>query len=112
MWNEPSEVDLKQLPNLYATENVDPLDKLIQMHLFLGGCDWYAAEYGSADRLFFGYAILNNDLQNSEWGYFSLNELRDINFQGIEIDRDLHWKVRKAGEVEKIAEAYRHQGLL
>jgi transposase-like protein len=35
---------------------------------FLGGCDWYAVEYGLEDRLFFGYAILNDDLLNSEWG--------------------------------------------
>ena len=29
-------------------------------------------EFDPKDRIFFGYAILNNDLQNAEWGYFLL----------------------------------------
>ncbi len=103
MWNKPTPKQLNALPELYATENAPLEDKLIHMHFFVGGCDWYAAEYGPSDRLFFGYAILNNDLINSEWGYFSLDELAGIRTrQGIEIDRDLHWTVRKASEVDKI----------
>lgn len=88
------------------------MDKLIHMHFFLGSCDWYAAEYSPADRIFFGYAILNNDLQNAEWGYFSLDELRDVHIQGIEVDRDLHWRIRRAGEVERIVQAYQYQGFV
>ena len=107
MWNEPSEERLRQLPPLYATEKTDWRDTIIHEHFFLGGCDWYIAEYGPADRLFFGYAILNNDLDNAEWGYVSFNELRSVNVRGIEVDRDLHWRPRPASEIERIVEAYR-----
>ncbi len=111
MWNEPTDKELARLPNLYETEEVAARDKLIHMHFFLGGCDWYVAEYGQADRLFFGYAILNEDLQNAEWGYMSFDELRDVRTpRGIEVDRDLHWRIRKASEVEKIVAAEREQG--
>ncbi len=27
---------------------------------------------------FFGYAILNGDIQNAEWGYISFSELKEI----------------------------------
>lgn len=97
--------DLREIPELYGTDKTPDLEKVIYMHFFIGGSDWYAAEYSQGDRLFFGYAILNGDLQNSEWGYFSLDEMQRIHFRGIEIDRDLHWDVRKAREVDKIAEA-------
>lgn len=50
----------------------------------------------------FGYAILNDDYQNSEWGYIDFDELRSINIKGFEIDRDMHWYPKKAGLVEKI----------
>ena len=75
-------------------------DKLIHQHYFLGGCDWYMAQYSPDDRLFFGYAILNNDYQNAEWGYTSLDELADINLHGIEVDRDLHWQPTRLGGIE------------
>lgn len=102
MWNEPSKDDLAQLPRLYATEDVATKDKLIHMHFFLGGCDWFAAEFDGED-LFFGFAILNGDHQNSEWGYFSLAELKAIKAGGwLEVDRDLYWQVKPAGQVPAI----------
>lgn len=110
MWNEPSVKRLARLPSLYATENTPWEQTVIHEHFFLGGSDWYAAEYDPADRLFFGYAILNNDLDNSEWGYFSYDELREINIRGLQIDRDLHWRVRPAGEVERIVQGHRGRG--
>ena len=72
------------------------------MHFFIGGCDWYAAEYYPEEKLFFGFAILNNDLQNAEWGYFSLQELSDLKIKFLEVDRDLHFTPCKAMEIEKI----------
>lgn len=106
MWNEPTEEELNKLPTLYETETAEPLETLIQQHYFIGSSDWFISEYSPDERLFFGYAILNDDLMNSEWGYVSLDELRNINIRGIQVDRDLYWRVRSAGEVEKIKAAY------
>lgn len=102
MWNQPTEEQLKQIPRLYETENVPLADKQIFMHFFIGGSDWYVAEIDNDFDICFGFAILNNDHQNSEWGYFSLRELKSINIGWAQIDRDLHWEVRKASEIEKI----------
>ena len=72
------------------------------MHFFLGSCDWYAAEYGAKDHLFFGYANLGDPI-NAEWGYFGLDELLEVKTrQGFEVDRDLQWRPTKAGDVEGI----------
>jgi len=102
MWNPPTERQLQRIPPLYATEHLPWERKTIYEHFFLGGSDWYGAEYDPRDRLFFGYAILNDDFQNAEWGYFSLDELAAVNVRGIEVDRDLHWEERPAGEIERI----------
>ena len=103
--------ELSRLPRIYETDEVSGLDKLIQMHFFIGGSDWYAAEYCPRERNFFGYAILNNDLECSEWGYFNLDEMRAIRVPpGIEIDRDLYWDVRPAAQVDKIKRAYERKG--
>ena len=100
MWNEPSREELEKLPRLYETDQIPLEDKIIQMHLFLGGSDWYLAEYSPEERLFFGYAILNKDYQNAEWGYISYDELRELRTQeGFEIDRDLHWKPALASKI-------------
>ena len=108
MWNIPKKQRLAQIPKLYETEHVPLEDKLIYLHFFIGGCDWYIAEYDGVD-IFFGFAILNNDLQNAEWGYISFTELKSITIQNcLEIDCETEevWKVRKASEIDKIRIAH------
>ena len=103
MWNEPTEERLSKIPKLYETKNVDSQDKLIHLHFFIGGCDWYIAEYDGND-LFWGYVILNNDFEMAEWGYISFSELKQINIYGIEIDCEPEklFPVQKASMIENI----------
>ena len=101
IWNEPTPDDLARIPKLYATEGTPLVEKIIYEHFFIGGCDWYIAEY-DGDDLFFGYALLG-DPQNAEWGYISYRELREVKVEpGFEVDRDLHWNPRRAKQIEKI----------
>lgn len=104
MWNTPSKEILETIPRLYETEHIPLYDKVIHLHFFIGSCDWYIAEFDGED-LFWGFAILNNDYINAEWGYISFNELKSINIRGFEIDCDLYWKVRRSCEVDKIKKA-------
>jgi hypothetical protein len=104
MWNEPTRERLAKIPKLYETENTPARDKLLHLHCFIAGCDWYIAEY-DGDDLFWGYAILNEDYEMAEWGYISFSELRDIKLKGwLEVDCEIEeaWPVKRAIEVEKI----------
>ena len=101
MWNPPSSDTLAKIPNLYETEKITLSDKIIHLHFFIGSCDWYIAEFDGEDT-FFGFAILNGNYLNAEWGYISLQELKSINVSGIEIDNDLYWEPCEAGKIEKI----------
>jgi len=102
MWNEPSKKRLSKIPGLYETEDVPLKDKIVWLHFFIFGTDWFTCEYDG--NLFFGFVVLNNDLESAEWGYFSLQELKEININGIEIDCELEefWKPKRAIEVDKI----------
>ena len=53
-------------------------------HYFFGGSDFYVCEYDPDDGLMFGYGILNGDLQNSEWGYFSVFEFAASKYLNID----------------------------
>ncbi len=106
MWNAPTGADLAKIPSLYSTDGVQELDKIIHEHFFIFGSDWYAAEYDKPERLFYGYAILNADHQNAEWGYFLLDDLKEIVVHGIHVDRDKYWEPTKASKIEKIALRY------
>lgn len=115
MWNEPTEQELSLLPGLYETEDIPMLEKIIHMHLFCGNADWYIAEYDKENNLFFGFANLG-DIEMAEWGYISLDELKEIKVKipvtlqnagitghgTVEVDRDLHWKPKKFKEIEEV----------
>lgn len=106
MWNTPTKDDLARIPGLYETESISLRDKLIYLHFFIGGCDWYISEYDREEDLFWGFAILNGDYECAEWGYVSFEEMKQIKVGpfGFEIDceRGEGWPVRKACEIEKI----------
>jgi hypothetical protein len=104
VWNEPSKSRLARIPKLYETEDTPLKEKRICLHFFVGGCDWYIAEYDGED-LFWGFAILNGDYDNAEWGYVSFAELRSVKVAGwVEVDCETEdaWTVRKASEIPKI----------
>ncbi len=102
MWNTPSREQLDRIPRLYETEHIPAEDKLIYIHFFIGGCDWYVSEY-DGDDIFFGFAILNGDYENAEWGYISFAELTSIRIHGLEIDCETNWTPKKASEIENIS---------
>ena len=110
----PAEV-LAAIPPLYGTEKVGEADKIVHLHYFVGGCDWWVVEYDPTERLAFGYACLG-DPQMAEWGYIPLDELVEVfkpsrpvvedDIPGwtllvppIVVERDLNWTPRPAGEV-------------
>ena len=105
MWNKPSSKELDQLPAFYTTEHLPFKEKIIYFHFFIGGCDWYAVEFDPGSQTFFGFVILNGDLDSAEWGYFSLEELDQTKTKFLEIDRDLYFTPKKAIEVELIRKA-------
>lgn len=101
MWNKPSDKQLMALPKMGSTESVKADNKIIRMHFFMGGSDWYIAEYDPDERMFFGFAVLNGDWEMAEWGYISLDELLSIKQGFVEVDRDLHWTPKKFSEIKK-----------
>lgn len=107
MWNEPTKERLGRIPKLYETEHITLKDKLIHLHFFIGGSDWYVVEYDGAD-VFFGFAILNNDYQMAEWGYCSFSELKSIKTGWLEIDCELEdiWLPKRVIEIDKIRIAH------
>lgn len=101
MWNEPTKEELQKIPEFHATADIPFKDKLIYMHFFLRNFDWFICEYDGQD-LMFGYAILNGDTENAEWGYVSFNELCEVRINLMEVEYDLYWRVVPAREVPLI----------
>jgi hypothetical protein len=70
------EQQLEKCPKLRATDGMNEHPAIF--HYFFGGTDMYICEYDPDDSLLFGYTILNGDLENAEWGYTSLLDIRGI----------------------------------
>lgn len=118
MWNSRKfDQAVKQLPKLYSTENIRAEDKPIAMHLFIGGSDWYICEGDASEGLLFGFAVLNGEWQFAEWGYASIEELKELKIamkgkdiqtgkalkMGFaEVDFDLHWKLTLFSQIPQV----------
>ena len=51
---------------------------VVYLHYFNPSSDWYITELDKKDKIAFGYVVLNGDVQMSEFGYISLDELNDM----------------------------------
>jgi hypothetical protein len=76
------EAQLHKCPKIGKTDGMKEHPAIF--HYFYGGTDMYICEYDPDDDLLFGYTILNADLDNSEWGYTSLAEIRGISVLNID----------------------------
>lgn len=98
MWNKPTQKQLAKIPAFYSTEDIPAEKKIIHMHFFMGGCDWWIAEY-DGDGTFFGFACLG-DPEMAEWGYISYHELMSVKLKWLEVDRDIHWEPVEFGKLD------------
>jgi hypothetical protein len=73
------------IPAIGATEGMKEHPAVL--HYFYGGTDMYIGEFDGKDKMF-GYTILNGYLDNSEWGYSSLAEIRSIPSMNL----DYYWE--------------------
>jgi hypothetical protein len=100
----------KQLPPLYSQQNeADPMVICKFFHP-LSSMTWYAIEGSPVDEdgyydtdkekvdfLFFGW--VHSD--QSELGYFSLNEMEHTEVGGLGMERDLHFTPKRLSAVKK-----------
>ena len=73
---------LEECPKIGKTDGMKEHPAIF--HYFFGGSDFYICEYDPADGQMFGYAILNGDLRNSEWGYFSVQQFTNSIYMNID----------------------------
>jgi hypothetical protein len=83
------------VPKLYETDS--KRDRKIALHYFYGNTDFYVLEF-DGDNLFYGYMILNGDLEMSEYGYQNRMELFDAMPL---INLDYHFEPVTVDEIKK-----------
>ncbi len=88
---------IEKMPSSYQTENIPSKDKMVYLHYFYGGSDWYIVEKDREPEQLqaFGYAILNGDTDMAEWGYVNIEELKETN----KVDLDFYFDPIKFGEL-------------
>lgn len=102
---------LQKMPHTYQTQNIDADEKIVSLHYFYGGSDWYIVEKdkgnGPSDQLqtqAFGYTIMNGDHEMAEWGYINIEALKTLSpggnrYTGIELD--FYFTPVKFGQLKK-----------
>lgn len=76
---------LKRVPELYAQEEIDLADKEVHAAYiipFKSNWTWYMTEYDRESGEAFGLVVGIEP----EWGYFNLNELKELNAQRLVLE--------------------------
>ncbi len=88
-----------EIPKLYSQETVKTADKIVYAKFFFPAADWTWFVTEGEDEgdyfVFFGFVKGFEE----EWGYFTLNELQNINIQLLKVERDLHFKPGKFADI-------------
>lgn len=89
----------RSLPPLYSQDGKGD-DAIAHVKFFTPDSDWtwYAFEYDPEERIFFGL-VSGFEV---ELGYFSLDELQRARGPlGMPIERDIHWKPQRLGDLQR-----------
>lgn len=100
---------IKKMPRSYETDDIDANDKIVYLRYMDGSSNWLIVEkdtgqskqeektagleYGEQYQAY-GYAILQNDTINAEWGYIPIVELKAQRM----VELDFFWKPMKFKE--------------
>lgn len=102
----PSSSQLVAVPAPYATEEVPCEEKILHLHYFAGGSDWWVAEVDQQTGQAFGFARTGG-YEPGEWGYFDLPDLERVQARTaagpMVIERDLHWTPHTLPELSSSA---------
>jgi hypothetical protein len=84
---------IADMPLTYEQREVS--DPVAHLHYFMGGSDWYITEKdmeGKGTEQAYGFACLNGDMMNAEYGFISIDELASLVIRGfMTIDLDFHF---------------------
>lgn len=87
--NKAKELE-KIFDSMFSDEEIDGCGKnaTVNLHYFAGGCDWWI-QAKAIDRpdVYFGYVRFSHMPESAEYGYISLDELKEA---GVELD--LYWR--------------------
>ena len=113
MWNIPSEERLEKIPRFHKTRNTPLEDRLVYLHFFIRGFNWYVFEFDGKD-LFWGYTILYECADDNI--LFSFRALKALKTEDelVEVDCETtdKWMIRKLSEIAEIKKHLQHENEL
>ncbi len=94
--------ELKAVPPLYSSEDIEAAHKTIYVKYFGGPMTWYVAELDPETGIAFSFCNLGND-DDAEWGYVSLLELESLTAHGglLIVERDLFFEPTRFGDLQR-----------
>lgn len=77
-------------------------EKIVHIHFRRENGEWFAVEYDSAERLFYGYIDVHPGTPH--WGFFGMDEVADCWLPLLcpQAEVDLDWVPKKAKEIDRI----------
>lgn len=93
-----TQADLKVIPRIRGQEKKgEQAIAYIKFFHPASNWTWYMTELDPATGDAFGLV----DGHEAEYGYFNLNEMREVIVRGLRIEKDLHWTPKTLAEIRK-----------
>ena len=86
------------IPAMYSDDNTKLEEKIIYAKFYIHNWTWWILEYSKEERVFFAYV---QGLEK-ELGYVSLEELENLNINGLKVERDLYFTPTKFKKIKEL----------
>lgn len=109
MWNIPSKERLEKIPRFHKTRKIPLKDRLVYLHFFIRGFNWYVFEFDGKD-LFWGYTILYDFASEDVLFSFEALKVLKTEDESVEVDCETadKWMIRKLSEIDEIRKHLQH----
>jgi len=82
-------------------------ERVIHMHFFMDGHDWYLSEYDPISRTFYGYYVPQDQYHRACWGRFNIDDLYYMrDHKNRRVTRNTDWMPRRAMDIDRVRDAH------
>lgn len=98
----------QNMPKTYETEQQETAEKIVYLHYFVGGCDWWIIEKDMEQEQYQAFGVAHLNGHTPEFGYISIDELTNLTIRHssgllLSVELDFYWQPTRLKDIPELS---------